>query len=208
MRLLTTSLLLLLSVTILQGPVRAQNPLKARTEGGKEVLLFSDGTWKYAEEKKGSGTASNVRGKPASSQTRFKTARGSFEIWVDENKWSKTTDEAGKMTFALKTGDAYALVVSEEIAIGVALLKEIAIGNAKKAGSDFTLLAEENRIVNGREVGSMKFNIIVQSIPFTYQGYYYGGKEGTIQVICYTAQNLFDKYERDITDFLDGLTIP
>jgi hypothetical protein len=27
-------------------------------------------------------------------------------------------------------------------------------------------------------------------------------------VLCYTGQNLFDKYEREITDFLDGLTFP
>jgi hypothetical protein len=154
MRMLSLPLLSLLFVTLLQGPAMAQNPTRARTEGGKEVLLYSNGTWKYAEEKKGAATADKGHSKPASAQTPFKTARGNFEIWVDENKWSKTGDEPGRLTFKLKTGDAYAMVISEEIAIGIASLKEIAIENAKKAGSDFVLLADDNRMVNGRQVAS------------------------------------------------------
>ena len=208
MRMISPSLRLLLVVTLLQGLASAQDPIKARTEAGKEVQLYSDGRWKYSEEKKSAPTANKVHSKPASAESRIKTPGGNFEIWMDENKWSKTADESGRISFKLKMGDVYALLISEEIPIGMASLKEIAIENAKKAGTDFTLLAEDNRNVNGRGVVSMKFNITVRTIQLTYFGYYYGGKEGAIQVICYTGQNLFDKYEREITEFLDGLTIP
>ena len=61
--------------------------------------------------------------------------------------------------------------------------------------------------MNGRELTSLKFNATVKGIQLTYYGYYYGGKEGTIQVLCYTGQSLFDKYERDFTEFLDGLVV-
>jgi hypothetical protein len=53
----------------------------------------------------------------------------------------------------------------------------------------------------------MKFNSTVRTVQVTYLGYYYGGPEGTIQVLGYTGQNLFDKYEKDLTEFLDGLTV-
>lgn len=87
-------------------------------------------------------------------------------------------------------------------------LKDIAIEHTKSIGSDFSLLAEETRMVNGRELTSLKLNTTIKGIQFTYYGYYYGGKEGAIQLVCFTGQNLFGKYERDFTELLDGLVIP
>jgi len=40
-----------------------------------------------------------------------------------------------------------------------------------------------------------------------YYGYYYGGNEGTIQVITYTGKNLFNKYQQELTNFLNGLVV-
>ena len=207
MRILSVSLLSLLFLTGVPTLGLCQNPVRARTEAGKDVFLYPDGKWKYVEENKAPSSERKNHDKPGTSNTPFKTARGSFEIWVNEGKWIRTADEPGKMTFSLKTGDAYVLVISEEIAITTLALKEMAIENARKASSDFLLVVEESRTVNGREVTSMKFNSTIKSMQFTYYAYYYGGKEGTIQVLCYTGQNLFAKYEREFTEFLDGLTI-
>jgi hypothetical protein len=60
-------------------------------------------------------------------------------------------------------------------------------------------------MVVAREVYSV---IASQVIGHWAYGYYYGGKEGAIQVICFTGQNLFGKYERDLTELLDGFVIP
>lgn len=53
----------------------------------------------------------------------------------------------------------------------------------------------------------MKIEGTVKGIPFRYYGYYYGGKQGTIQILTFTGQTLFEKYEHDFTDFLNGLEI-
>ena len=57
------------------------------------------------------------------------------------------------------------------------------------------------------ETEVLRINGTLKQIPFAYYGYYYGGKEGTIQVITYTSQNLLKKYEQVSTEFLNGLVI-
>jgi hypothetical protein len=60
---------------------------------------------------------------------------------------------------------------------------------------------------NGKEILCMKIDGTIEQIPFRYYGYYYGGKQGTIQLLTYTGQGLFEKYEADFLDFLNGLEI-
>ena len=66
---------------------------------------------------------------------------------------------------------------------------------------------EETHIVNGKEVLCMTTEANVQGIAFTYYGYYYAGKTGTVQVITFTGQNLFTDYKSDMEAFLNGLEI-
>jgi hypothetical protein len=209
MKLLLFSTLVVVLLFALPDYGFCQNPIKARTDTGKEVLLYPDGKWKYAEEKKDISSETKTHNKSASSTTPLKSTKGAFEIWFDEAKWSAPkTDEGGRIHLKLKSGDAYVLIVSEEIGVPTASLKDLALENAKSVGSDFSLLAEETRMVNARELTSLKFNTTIKGILLTYYGYYYGGKEGAIQVICFTGQNLFGKYERDFTELLDGFVIP
>lgn len=53
----------------------------------------------------------------------------------------------------------------------------------------------------------MKFEGTVRGISLTYYGYYYGGKQGAIQLLSFTGRDLFQKYEKDLTDLLNGLEI-
>jgi hypothetical protein len=86
-------------------------------------------------------------------------------------------------------------------------LKKIAIENAKQAAPDVQVLSEETRTVNNRPLLCMKFDGTVKGIPFRYYGYYYEGKQGTIQLLTFTGRNLFAKYEQVLSDFLNGLEI-
>jgi hypothetical protein len=210
MRLISALQLLVLVLVFLPGPGMCQDPIKAKTETGKDVLLYPDGKWKYVEETKKESSEPQVHNKPLSAKTPYKPFAGNFEIWMDENKWApfnQTGQGPGMVLSKLKLGDAYAMIISEEIGMSNTTIKELAIENAKKAGPDFKLISEENRTVNGRDVVSLKFAVTVKGISLAYYGYYYGGKEGTIQVLCYTGENLFDKYQKDMTELMDGLTI-
>jgi hypothetical protein len=53
----------------------------------------------------------------------------------------------------------------------------------------------------------LKLTGTIQTIPFVYYGYYYGGTEGTLQAICYTSANVFDEFKPDFDDFLNGTQI-
>ena len=62
-------------------------------------------------------------------------------------------------------------------------------------------------MVNGKQVMVLMFEGTIQKIPFSYYGYYYSGKQGAIQLVGFTAQSVFPKYEAEFTKFLDGLEV-
>jgi len=188
---------------------RAQETTRAKTDTGKEVILYADGTWKYVPEAGGAASAAAAHNKSATARKLFKTDRGSFGIWYDESKWRevRAKDADDKAHFSFLAGDAYVMVIAEELAVPITSLRNLAIENAKLAAPDAKMTKEERRIVNGKEILMMKIEGTVEQIPFIYYGYYYGGKEGTIQIVGFTGQNLFAKYEFEFTKFLDGLEI-
>lgn len=148
--------------------------------------------------------------KPGSSNRLFKTPRGNFGVWADPSKWVLADRKANQETdFQLDhvSGDGYVMVISERISMPVGTLKDIAYENAKRAGPDARIVSEERRIVNGREILSLIIEATVKGIPFTYYGYYYSGKEGTVQVLTMTGQNLFQEYQPEFTELLNGLVI-
>ncbi len=201
-------LLLMILIGLAQTTV-GQGTMRAKTESGKDVILYPDGTWKYALETSEASIQRSLYNKLPSAKTVFRPARGEFAIWYDESKWQleRRREDDGIAHFRLLAGDAYAMVIAEELAIPIESLKKIALQNAKEAATDSRVVSEESRIVNGKEILCMQIEGTVEKIPFTYYGYYYGGKQGTIQVITFTGQNLFTKYQREFTDFLNGLEI-
>lgn len=193
--------------TILPRQVFAQT--RARTESGIEVILYPDGTWKYAKEPKGRPSSITKYSKPGLANKFYKTGRGDFGVWYNESKWrpAKKLDDQERFQFQLIGEDGYAMVIAEGAEMPTTSLKELALDNARNAGQDVTLIFEEKRIVNGHEILCLKITGKIKQVPFIYYGYYYGGKEGTIQVITFTTQNLFKKYEEEFTNFLNGLVI-
>jgi hypothetical protein len=186
-----------------------QQPVRARTDAGKEVILNADGTWKYATESPPKRPTVAAFNKLSGANKLFKPDRGDFRFWYDETKWQLSTRslEPGTTTFNLKRGDGYGVLIVEEIGMPISSLKIIALENAKEAAPDAKITFEETRTVNGKEVLCMKIDGTVNQIPFRYFGYYYGGKQGTVQLITFTAQSLFEKYEPDFVAFLSGLEI-
>lgn len=212
MKVKSTLLLLSLFCACAAAQVSAQEAIRARTEAGQEVLLYPDGTWKFTGDLKPPGAAASRANfnKPAAARKLFKTERGKFGVWYDENKWQPTrrmNAESGKQSFNLVSGDGYAMIIAEELTIPMTALKRIALENAKQAAPDARIVLEEKRVVNGREILCLRIQGTIEQVPFTYYGYYYGGPAGTIQVITFTGQTLFNRYETEFTSFLNGLEI-
>lgn len=99
--------LLLMSLLVLAQAASAQSPIRAKSEAGKDVLLYPDGTWRYAPDAPEPSTAATAHNKPASSKKPFKPTRGNFGIWYDETKWREkaASDPDEKLRFSLIGGD-------------------------------------------------------------------------------------------------------
>ena len=146
---------------------------------------------------------------PATAKVFVKARKGPFGVWIDPQKWTQDSSEEDpiKITFNHKNGEAYAMVISERVSVPMESIKKMAVANAKKAAPDVKIASEEKRVVKGKELLCLKLTATFQGIPVIYYGYYYGGSEGSLQVVTYTASNLFDEFKQDFDDFLNGTQI-
>ena len=188
--------------------VCAQQPIGATTDDGRKILVYPDGTWRL-QKQASPEPHSETSEKPANATHFVKATNGSFGVWIDTQKWTQqsASDGDAKLQFYLKSGNGYAMLISETLEVPTGVLANVAIENAKAAMPDVTVAFKEERHVSGKEVLCMKMAGTVRGIPFTYYGYYYGGPEGTVQAITYTGTNLFDKTKPDLEEFLNGLQI-
>jgi len=198
--------LILLSVQLSNAQINAI------TDSGDEVVLYNDGTWKYLNDS--IVTASEI---PENSKVFITDEKSTFlvkskklniGIWINPKTWSfsKGTDkDAYEFQFQKKSDDLYAMLIAEKTQIPIETLKEIAISNAKDAAPDIKVIKEEYRNVNGKRVFMMQMAGTIQGIRFTYYGYYYSNSNGTIQLLAYTGESLFNEYETEIELFLNGL---
>jgi hypothetical protein len=68
-------------------------------------------------------------------------------------------------------------------------MRNVALINARKADPNVRAVAEERRMVNGREVMYLEMDVTTQGIPFRFAGYYHGGTKSNLQVIGYTVRS-------------------
>ncbi len=129
--------------------------------------------------------------------------------WLNTGKWvfrKNEKDPAVEYLFQHKEKDLYAMAITEAIKIEVESLADIALSNARDAAPDAKVIRKEYRTVNGKKVIYMEMEGTIQSIQFTYAGYYFSDNSGSTQLVSYTSSNLIDKYKPEIYDFLNGLT--
>lgn len=205
-----TKLLLLFAIAI----NIAQAQQKAITEEGKEVILFENGRWKYADifdndVKEEIPVNSKNLLKDEKSTFLLKSTKNKIGYWINTKKWTfkkGQNNENAEYDLQFKEGDAYGMIISEAIQIPLETLKTIAIDNAKKAAPDVVVTKQEYRYVNGLKVLHMELEGTIKGIDFAYIGYYYSNSSGTTQFVCYTSQNLKEKYRQEILTLLNGIT--
>ena len=67
------------------------------------------------------------------------------------------------------------------------------------------VLIKEKRNVNGTDVWFLEVEITVNKVPIITGGYYYGDKDGTVQIMIFVEKAAFNEYENDFMSFLNGL---
>jgi hypothetical protein len=146
---------------------------------------------------------------PGNSKVFVKAPQGSFGVWIDKQKWTEnpSNNTPIKTTFVHQGDTSYAMIIGERVTISMEALERAAMSNAKKVAPDVTLLFKEKRVVSGKHVLCMQMTGTIDGTSFMYYGYYYGGPEGTLQVICYTTPEQFDQAKTDFDEFLSGIQI-
>jgi len=185
---------------------------KAITDTGDEVILNSDGTWKYSDNAQGATknieTSKKIFVKPKTSSFLLKSQTNKSAYWINTKKWSfrkaKLNDEA-EYEFRLKGSDLHGMSITEGVEIDIDYLANIALENAQDAAPDAKIVRQEYRIVNGHKVIYLEISGATQGIQFTYLGYFYSDSSGTTQLIVFTGTKVVDKYRSEIYDFLNGL---
>jgi hypothetical protein len=131
-----------------------------------------------------------------------------MSVKYDSKKWKQTeSSEVGRFTFNHRSGDGYAMIISERLTVPLDSLPDIALSNAKDADPNAKIVFREKRSVGGVDVWFLKLASTSNGIPLIYYGYYYGGKAGTVQVLTYTGANLITEYDKDFLEFLNGFRV-
>jgi hypothetical protein len=203
----------LLLMLALQNHSVAQ--INARTETGRAVILYPDGTWKYAESN-GIGAYNDIPRNPIS---HFKTATATMGVksshmdavvYINPKVWQFqriSPDEAKEYEFWTKWGDGKALLTTETRKVKLDDLRQIAVSNAVKLVPDIRVIREDLRKVNDRELLCLEYEGSINGIQQAFIGYYYAGEHGTLQFITYASREFFEENKKEFTQLLNGLII-
>lgn len=187
---------------------------KAVTQDGEEVILYSDGTWKYLQNQESNNkidTNTVVFTKSKDATFPIRSKRMDLNLYINPKTFSFKSGSANKFAefeIQSKNIDIYAMLITERIEVPLMSLKEMAIKNAKSAASDAKVVLAEMRLVNGRYLLCMEITGTIQGIKFHYYNYYYSHPGGTVQLITYTSDNIFEKMKPEMGKLLNGLVIP
>lgn len=193
----------------------ASAQVKAVTENGEEVILYSDGTWKSTEAPKpGWETRLDTLVVTKSEKSTFlvKGKKLKYGIWMNPKKWTFSGEKnasvpAAEYFFRFKEGDLYAMTVPEEVQVSFESLPKLALKLAQNMDPNAHVTHEDIRIVNGSLVRYIEMKATVEGMELVYVGYYYSGKEGIIRFLGFMSQNLLTKYRKDIDELLSGFTM-
>lgn len=185
---------------------------KAITDEGDVVILNNDGTWLYEDGKAEGEIELEMNpltfSKDSNAKFMIKSAKTNAAFWINPKKWTfkknKNGHESAEYTFNNKGSDLYGMVISEQLEIKLEDLVNIALDNAMGAAPDIKVVKKEYRMVNEHKVIYMEMEGTIQSIKFTYLGYYFSDASGSTQYLTYTGSNLVKKYRKNIDDFLNG----
>ncbi|MGL1887348.1 MAG: hypothetical protein OCD76_12615 [Reichenbachiella sp.] len=208
------SLVFLLSIVTL-GQVLAQEV--AITQRGDTVYLYSNGTWDYygsSIEKAASAEIpynDQTFTKPKSATKKVNGKENHYAIWYNEKNWKRIPtgelNPEADLTFKYVKGDAYVMVIHEELEIELENLVDIALENALSVAPDMVVTKKEYRNVNGQELIFMQMDGTTQGMKISYYSYYSSNESGSTQFHTFTGQNLLSKYKKDMDSILNGFVI-
>ena len=126
----------------------------------------------------------------------------------DPAQWNpEISHDDGQFVFAHSSGAGHALVIAEPIAMPLGSIEDVALANAQSVDPHAKIVFRNRRRVGGVVLSFLKIEAEVDTVPMVYCGYYYGGENGTVQLVTYTEKARFPEYEKVFMDFLNGFVV-
>ncbi len=207
--------MILLGLSIITLTVCAQQG--ATTDNGKRVILNDNGTWKYdslvvpAPESTEADLATYPTfTKPAGSKALLRSQKTNAGLWYNAVLWKKSDNpfsEAAEFTLLTKNSEAFCMVISERIQIPYEMFRDAVITNGKKTTSEFKVLNEEYRNVNGNKIKAITAKATKSGVNFVFTYYLHSSEKGTTQVVVYTSENLYAENKQRFEELLNGFVI-
>jgi hypothetical protein len=190
---------------------KAGAQVTAITEKGRAVILFSDGTWRFLNDSVKVSTLDLPHYTvPENSTNVVKGKETRYELWYNAGKWNLLPDSVySNSEYALEfhNGELIAMMITERMQVPLSRIKEASIASFKKEGSECRISEEQKIMVNDTEGLLLKIDALVDGIPVSYLNGYFSTREGTFQLITYTAYNLFDSYRNDMIGLISGFVL-
>lgn len=189
--------------------------IKAVTTDGRNVILNANGTWEYTNNAdpsdwKSVRMNSGVFRKSSNAKQEVKSKIVNASVFLNSSEWSHKLDNkegVPEWTFTLKGGSAYGMMITEKAVLELETLAGAALINARAVAPDARIVSQELREVNGKKMICLRLDGTIDGTRFSYLGYYYSSKGGTVQLIMYSVSSVFDRYAAQMEEFLNGLVV-
>jgi hypothetical protein len=124
------------------------------------------------------------------------------------SKLAKPPNPAAEAGFIHRGRGAWAQIISEPIDVPLAVLRDVAVRNVKKADGQAEIAGEERRQVGGMEAVCLTINARVNGLPVTYHNLLYAGRGRAIQVLTWSYQATFERLKPELDALLNGFEVP
>lgn len=183
--------------------------IKAVTENGKKVILHDNGQWSFIKTNENIHPNLGAYTKNIEATSFVDSKIKTLSFWYNPNNWNveKLTDGSAEYQFSGKNEELYARIITEKINVPKDLMRQIIESNARKAAQVFDPIEESEINVNGIPVNLLKVKVEIQGMKLVFIYYYFSSEIGTIQLFCYTSQEIMEEYEETILDFMNGIVI-
>jgi TPR repeat protein len=151
----------------------------------------------------------NVVERPAAATKYFEVTTAHFGVWIDPKEWKRNPHplDLFSLDFLYLNGKAYALLAAGPNTIPFDSLAAYALRGLRAGMTEIEIVAQESRVLSGKEVLFLTFSGMSMNDPVTIYGYYYSGPEGTVQLSVVMRAAFAEKYKPAAEAFLNGLQI-
>lgn len=210
-------------IALLAAPASAQGdaPVRATTEDGRAILVYSDGTWRLdrSAAERPDAPAPPPPPPPApppvAEGARLRTvtsASGTYAIDYDANRWGVPGDRiSGDTEFELMLpfSAAYAMTIYEAFPATNEQVRDFVLANAEVGTqAPVRVLSEVPIEVPGGDGLRIEFEGVAESgLAFVFITSAFGTDEGALQVTTFTSKSAIDRHRETMLQFHEGVRL-